>query len=51
VAILKAIIEMAQKNGVSAIYLVTDEEDTVKEMYRKCGFRKIGEKTDLFFKL
>jgi len=51
VAILKAIIETAQKNGISTIYLVTDEEDTVKDMYLKCGFRKIGERTDLFFKL
>ena len=50
-AILQAIIETARKHGVSTIYLVTDEEDTVKEMYLKCGFRKIGEKTDLFFKL
>ena len=50
-AILKAIIETARECGVSTIYLVTDEEDTVKEMYLKCGFRKIGEKTDLFFKL
>ena len=50
-AILKSIIEIALNSGASTIYLVTDEEDTAKEMYLKCGFRKIGEKTDLLFKL
>jgi len=47
--ILKSIIEIALNRGASTIYLVTDEEDTPKEMYLKYGFRKIGEKTDLLF--
>ena len=49
--ILNYIIEAALKSGASIIYLVTDEEDTAKEMYLKCGFKKIGEQTDLFFKI
>jgi len=49
--ILGSIIEAALKSGASTIYLVTDEEDTPKEMYLKYGFKKIGEQTDLLFKL
>ena len=49
--ILKALIEIAIKNDCHTIYLVTDEEDTPKEMYLKIGFEKIGDRTDLFFKL
>jgi len=49
--ILKSIIETALNSNASTIYLVTDEDDTAKEMYLKCGFKKIGIKTDLFFKL
>ena len=49
--ILKELIEIAIKNNCHTIYLVTDEEDTPKEMYLKIGFEKIGERTDLFFKL
>ena len=49
--IIKSIIETALSGGASTIYLVTDESDTAKEMYLKNGFSKIGEKTDLLFKL
>lgn len=48
-SILKALIEIAIKNNCHTIYLVTDEDDTAKEMYKKIGFNKIGERTDLFF--
>ena len=50
-AILKSIMEIAINSGASMIYLLTHEEDTAKEMYLKCGFTKINEQTDLFFKL
>ena len=50
-AILKSIIETALNNGASIVYLVTDEDDTAKEMYLKAGFNKVGEKIDLLFKL
>ncbi len=49
--ILKSLIDIAIKNNCKTIYLVTDEDDTAKEMYLKIGFNKIGERTDLFFKL
>ncbi|WMJ22483.1 GNAT family N-acetyltransferase [Paludicola sp. MB14-C6] len=50
-AILKSLINIALKAGCDKIYLVTDEEDTAKNMYQKIGFHKIGERLDLFFKL
>ena len=50
-AMLTAIIGVALNAGASTIYLVTDEDDTAKLMYGKSGFSKIGEKTDLFYKL
>ncbi|PAB60326.1 GNAT family N-acetyltransferase [Anaeromicrobium sediminis] len=49
--ILKSIIDIAIKENSHTIYLVTDEDDTAKEMYEKIGFNKIGERTDLFFQL
>ncbi|MGH4124293.1 MAG: GNAT family N-acetyltransferase [Clostridium sp.] len=49
--ILKTLIDVAIKENCHTVYLVTDEDDTAKEMYQKIGFNKIGEKTDLFFKL
>ena len=49
--ILKSLIGTALNKGASTIYLVTDEDETAKEMYLKNGFAKIGVKTDLFFKL
>ncbi|ASA22375.1 GNAT family N-acetyltransferase [Paenibacillus donghaensis] len=49
--ILKSLIAIAIQENCESIYLVTDEDDTAKEMYLKIGFNKIGERTDLFFKL
>ncbi|SFB40534.1 GNAT family N-acetyltransferase [Clostridium frigidicarnis] len=49
--ILKSLIDIAIKENSHTIYLVTDEDDTAKEMYQKIGFNKVGERTDLFFKL
>lgn len=49
--ILKALIDIATKENSHTIYLVTDEDDTAKEMYKKIGFNKIGERIDLFFRL
>jgi spore maturation protein CgeE len=49
--LLKSLIETAIKENSHTIYLVTSEEDTAKEMYQKIGFNKVGERTDLFFKL
>lgn len=49
--ILKELIDIAIKENSHTIYLVTDEDDTPKEMYQKIGFNKIGERTDLFFEL
>lgn len=49
--ILKALIDVAIKQDCHTIYLVADEDDTAKEMYEKISFKKVGERTDLFFEL
>ena len=48
-AILKELIELAINKNCDLIYLVADEEDTVKEMYLKLGFAKVGISTDILF--
>jgi spore maturation protein CgeE len=49
--IIKELIRIAIESDAHTVYLLTDEDDTAKEMYRKIGFKKIGERTDLFFEL
>ena len=49
--ILKSLIEIALAGNVTIIYLETDEDDTAKEMYQKCGFYKVNNLTNLLFKL
>jgi spore maturation protein CgeE len=39
--ILKALLDAAIKEDSHTIYLVTDEDDTAKEMYKRIGFSKI----------
>ena len=46
-AMLKTLINIALEKNASTIYLETDEGDTAKEMFEKCGFTKVYEFTDL----
>lgn len=48
-SILKYLITLAYESKAQTIYLVTDEEDTAKNMYRKFGFEKAGEMTEMLF--
>ncbi len=50
-SILKHLITLAYERKAQTIYLLTDEEDTAKEMYRKLGFIKTDEITELMFLL
>ncbi len=49
--ILKKMIDIALENDAKLIYLITDEADTAKEMYKKLYFNKIGERIELIFTL
>jgi len=40
---------IAREHGAKIIYLITDSDDTAKEMYKKCGMIKVGEKTELIY--
>lgn len=50
-AILKHLIKVSLDKSCDIVFLVTDEEDTAKEMYQKLYFSKVGERTDLFYKI
>jgi spore maturation protein CgeE len=50
-AILRDLMQEAQKQGVEYGYVVTDADDTAKDMYSKCGFIKGGQKTRIRFSL
>ncbi len=49
--ILKNIIDIALENGTELIYLITNENDTAKEMYEKLYFDKVGERIEIVFDL
>lgn len=48
-AILKELITIAVNKGASILYLITEDDDTAKEMYQKCGMKKVGEMVELFY--
>lgn len=50
-AMLKEMIRIAMSKGAETIYLVTDHDDTAKDMYEKCGFVGVAKKTALLFKI
>lgn len=47
--LLAHVIEQALARGAEQIYLVTDEEDTAKDMYLRLGFEKVGESYAMLF--
>jgi len=49
--VLKHLLMQSKAAGVETAYVITDDADTAKEMYNKCGFSKILEKTELFFNI
>ena len=50
-SLIKHLLNEANEKEIDIVYLITDNEDTAKEMYKKCGFKKVGEKIELFFDL
>lgn len=48
-SVLQHLLENAYINKIDIAYLITDSADSAKEMYKKNGFTKIGEKTELLF--
>jgi spore maturation protein CgeE len=49
--IIKYLIDLAFRNNCQTIYLLTDEDETAKEMYQKIGFRRIGMNKAVLFRL
>lgn len=50
-SLLNFVMDEAIVAGVEYIYLLTDAEDTVKEMYKKFGLQTLLTRTELFFDL
>lgn len=50
-SVLKHLLKQASEANIELAYLITDSSDTAKEMYKKNGFYKSGEKTEFFFNL
>lgn len=48
---LKILIDIALKKGSRIIYLITDAEETAKEMYMKSGMHHVGDKYEVFFEI
>ncbi len=47
---LKELVSISIEQGAETIYLITDDADTAKEMYKKCGMIKVGEKIELIYR-
>ncbi|MGM0379597.1 MAG: GNAT family N-acetyltransferase [Bacillota bacterium] len=50
-SMLKYLMKYLKNKSIKYLYLITDDSDTAKEMYRKCGLINLGQKTELFIKL
>ncbi len=50
-SVVEYLLNEAKQNNSEIMYLITDSDDTAKDMYTKCGFKKAGQKTELFFNL
>lgn len=48
-SVLKHLLEKAFHNNIEHAYLITESDNTAMEMYEKCGFEKVAEKTELLF--
>jgi len=48
---LRSLLKICNDNQVEQAYLITDHNDTAKEMYAKCGFKVVGNSTEMMFHL
>lgn len=46
---IKHLLMEANEKGLTFAYVVTDSNDTARNMYKKCGFLKVGEKTQILY--
>lgn len=49
--VLRNLLKICNDQGIDNAYLITDHDDTAKEMYLKCGFELVGNRTELMFPL
>lgn len=49
--VLKQLLKRAHDNHIKDVYLMTDSAESAKTMYQKCGFKKVLQKSEMFFQL
>ena len=49
--VLKELLRTCYEKGIKEAYLVTDRDDTAKEMYLKCGFELVGKRMEIMYHL
>jgi spore maturation protein CgeE len=50
-SILRQVLKRTYADGFETAYVITENKGIAKEMYKKWGFKKVGEKTQLIFSL
>ncbi|MDS0524675.1 GNAT family N-acetyltransferase [Clostridium sp. SHJSY1] len=50
-SILFKILKSSYDDRIDVVYVITESKGKAKEIYKKCGFKKVGEKTQLIFSL
>ncbi|MDD3242452.1 MAG: GNAT family N-acetyltransferase, partial [Eubacteriales bacterium] len=48
-AVLAQLAAIAREKGAQTFYVMTDEDDTAWQMYRKCGMERVGGRQEWFF--
>lgn len=48
---IRSLLKNCSDMGIGEAYLVTDKEDTAKEMYLKCGMNLVGRRYEIMFHL
>lgn len=49
--VLRNLLKACSDQNIKQAYLVTDHDDTAKEMYKKCGFEPVGKRYEIMFHL
>lgn len=48
-SLLREVIKYAKENNADIAYVITESNNTVKQMYSKCGFETVGKKQQIIY--
>ena len=49
--VLRTLLKSCHEDHIKYAYLVTDHDDTAKDMYLKSGFKLVGKRVEMIFSL